>query len=300
MIPFSGSPLDRRGNMRADQPFIAGKLHDPSSLILPLMQQAPLFAGKEPALKIQFLSPALCEPLPEEACIFLGIAEGIAYFAFDMAALDQVAQNRISVFGRFLELRAAAPMLPPRDLAIAAQAKALTEWHLNARFCSRCGAQTFPGGAGNKRDCPSCHAEHFPRLDPAVIMLATHGEHCLLARNAKWTADFLSTLAGFVEPGESLEEAVRRELYEEAGVIAGRVTYFASQPWPFPAALMLGFFAECENKELMLDTSEIAEAQWFTRAEARALLNGLVPGRRGPSPIAIASHLIGTWANEGE
>jgi NAD+ diphosphatase len=295
MLPFTGNPLDRKAEMRVNRSWIAQRLHDPSSQILPLQQHAPLFSGNDKALQVQFLSPTLCEPLPEDACIFLGEVGGRAFFAFDMAALDVAAQNRISVLGTFQELRAAAPLLPPEELAIAAQAKALTDWHAHNRFCSRCGAATFPGAAGSKRDCPSCHTEHFPRLDPAVIMLVTNRDRCLLARNAKWTPDFFSTLAGFVEPGESLEEAVRREVYEEVGLRAGRVRYFASQPWPFPAALMLGFFAECDSDVLTLDENEIAEAHWLAKADAADLLDGRTAGRRGPAPHAIAHYLIRTW-----
>jgi NAD+ diphosphatase len=150
--------------------------------------------------------------------------------------------------------------------------------------------------AGYKRVCPACKAEHFPRTDPAVIMLATHGDHCLLATNKNWQADFFSALAGFVESGESIEEAVRRELFEEAGVRAGAVTYYASQPWPFPSQMMIGCFAECDSRALMLDLNELADAHWYSRNEARDLIEGRIQGRRGPLPFAIAYHLINAWA----
>jgi NAD+ diphosphatase len=303
-IPFTGNPLDRRSAWRSDAAAMMARLHDPSSLILPLSENAPLFTGEEPHLKPAFLPSALCEPLEADHCIFLGEAPeemGVrSYFALDLAGLDFAARDRIAVLGRFLDLRASAPMLSLADLAIASHAKAMTEWHGRSRFCGRCGAQTHPADAGNKRVCPACHAEEFPRTDPAVIMLALHEDKCLLARNVKWAPDFFSTLAGFVEPGESLEEAVAREASEEAGVRVRSVRYFTSQPWPFPAALMLGFFAEVESAELKLDESEIAEAQWFSREEAKDLIGGKMPGRRGPAPFAIAYHLIRTWVKGRE
>ncbi|MDR3526354.1 MAG: NAD(+) diphosphatase, partial [Rhizomicrobium sp.] len=176
--------------------------------------------------------------------------------------------------------------------------KAMLDWHSRHRFCARCGAATVSGDAGYKRSCPRCQAEHFPRTDPAVIMLATYGDKCLLARNVSWSGDFYSCLAGFMEPGETIEEAVARELYEEAGVRAKNVRYAASQPWPFPAALMIGCYAEVESLELKLDPAEIADAEWYDKDQARALLADEIEGRRGPIKIAIAHHLIKGWLGE--
>jgi NAD+ diphosphatase len=295
MIPFTGNPLNRLSEKRAEESFIAEKLHAGDSLVLPFFQTMPLIDGDPPAPF--FLPPGQCGLTGSDLTVFLGMREGRAVFALDIGE-DAARAEWLTGFGKFLDLRSAAPLLPLPDLTIASQGKGLLEWHARSKFCGRCGAPTSSHDGGNKRVCSRCGVEDFPRTDPAVIMLATHGEHCLLGRNVKWTPDFLSTLAGFVEPGESLEEAVARELHEEAGVIATSVRYFASQPWPFPAALMLGFFAEVESKALTLDPAEIAEALWFTKDEARALLAGTMPGRRGPSTAAIANFLIRAWAKK--
>jgi NAD+ diphosphatase len=229
--------------------------------------------------------------------VFLGLEGERACFALDISAANDPA-GPLAGLGQFRELRGAAALLPASDLAILGQAKALIDWHQRHGFCSRCGAPTVSGDAGYKRVCPSCNSEHFPRTDPVVIMLATHGDQCLLGRGAKWPPDSYSALAGFIEPGETVEEAVRRELYEEAGVVAGAVTYYASQPWPFPMSLMIGCFAECNGSDLTIDTNELADARWFSRDEAQTLLAGEMTGLRKPLPFAIAGHLIRTWAGK--
>ncbi len=300
MIPFSGNPLNRLSEKRTDAAWIAEKLHDPRSLILPLWRLQPLLAGSGESLEAEFLRPGLAESLaaPEAPCVFLGLKGERACFALDISAVEDPA-SLLTGLGQFYELRGAAPRLPVTDLAILAQAKAMIDWHQRHGFCAKCGAPTVSGNGGHLRVCTACQVEHFPRTDPVVIMLATQGDLCLLARNKNWPADFFSAMAGFLEPGESIEEAVRRELFEETGLRAGEVTYYASQPWPFPASLMIGCFAECESREFKLDPGELSEARWFDRASARALLAGEVKGLRGPVPVAIAHHLIKTWA-EGE
>lgn len=291
MLPYTGNPLNRRCEKRADADFVATAFRDPASLFLPFFNGAPL-CGEGP--RLMPLTADQSAPSEREPWVFLGYREDVAIFTFDIGK-DSDRATWLGGFGRFEDLRTAAPNLPLEDLAIASHAKGMLEWLTRSRFCGRCGAATDAADGGNKRVCPRCGAEEFPRLDPAVIMLATCGDRCLLARNVKWN-DLFSTLAGFVEPGESLEEAVAREMFEEVGVKATKVRYAASQPWPFPAALMLGFFAEVEGTNLHPDPTEIAEAHWFSREEARALLAGEMPGRRGPSKAAIAHCLIETWA----
>ena len=296
MIPFSGNPLNRLSEKRAEAAWIAEKLRHPASLILPLWRLQPFLIGGDEALKAGFQSPGLVENLaaPDAPCVFLGLDGERACFALDISATEDPA-GALAGRGQFRELRGAAALLPAKDLAILGQARAMIDWHQRHGFCPKCGAPTLSGAAGNKRVCTTCKMEHFPRTDPVVIMLPTQGDACLLGRNKNWAADFFSAPAGFMEPGESIEEAVRRELFEETGVRAGAVTYYASQHWPFPSQLMIGCFARCESRALKLNGSELAEARWFTREEARSILAGEMNGVRKPLPFAIASHLIRKW-----
>jgi NAD+ diphosphatase len=196
-------------------------------------------------------------------------------------------------------MRAAAMLLPDKDTAILGQAKALIDWHQRHGFCPRCGGRTTLADAGYKRVCGGCNADHFPRTDPVVIMLATHGDTCLVGRGKQFPPGMFSALAGFIEPGETIEEAVRRELFEEAGVRTGAVRYFATQPWPFPSSLMIGCFAEASSPDINVDGNELAEAFWLERGKARALIRGeRVDGLWVPPSIAIAHHLIKTWASK--
>lgn len=295
MLPYTGNPLDRRSDKRPDTAWIEAQRA--RGVVLPLWRQQVLVSG-EPLLTAVGLSWAEAALMAggKAAWVFLGLDGETPYFALDVSAAAD-APEVLKPLGHFEELRQASLRLRRRDLAILSQAKGMLEWHDRNGFCPRCGTATEARDGGTKRTCPLCGTEHFPRTDPAVIMLATNGEHCLLARNAGWSPDFYSCLAGFMEPGESVEEAVRRELYEEAGVRAGAVQYFASQPWPFPAALMLGCFAEVENRQLRLDHTEIADAVWYSREEARALLEGKIEGRRGPMKVAVAWHLIKGWVD---
>lgn len=177
-----------------------------------------------------------------------------------------------------------------------AQAKSLMYWHSRHRFCSNCGQPTDVGAAGWKRTCPACKAEHFPRTDPVVIMLAVSGDKCLLGRQPRFPKGMYSALAGFVEGGETLEDAVRREIKEEAGVPCGRVSYMASQPWPFPCSLMIGALAEAEDEKITIDRTELDDARWFSREEALKLVDGKLDGFFCPPKFAIAHHLIAAWA----
>jgi len=293
MLPFTGNPLDRLSEKRPDAAFIAGKL--PGARMLPLWRLQVLTTG-EKLLDAAAIPQAVGDGLaaPDATRVFLGLDGEVALFALDVSHAEN-APAALKAHGEFRELRPAAPFLRRKDLAILSQAKALIDWHGRHGFCACCGTPTEIADAGWRRHCPRCGADHFPRTDPAVIMLAVHGDECLLARNAKWEK-FYSTIAGFVEPGESIEEAVRRESFEEVGLKVGKVAYFASQPWPFPASLMIGCYAECDSKALKLDSTEIAEAEWFTRERALDLIDGRIEGWRGPMSVAIAYHLIKGWA----
>src|SRR5262249_53007477 len=202
-----------------------------------------------------------------------------------------------------LDVRTLAPTIAPGEAAILAEARSLLDWHARHRFCAQCGSPTTMVSAGWKRRCPGCRAEHFPRTDPVVIMLAIRGEQALLGRNRRRPGSRFSCLAGFVEPGETPEEAVRREVREEAGVHCGRVRYLAAQPWPFPSSLMMGFLTEALTEEITVDPEEIAEARWFTRDEIREMVTRAATGPDDPSrvslpaPIAIAHHICRRWSS---
>ncbi len=196
---------------------------------------------------------------------------------------------------RFCELRGQMTALSPRDAELAATARALLNWHRTHRFCAACGAPSEVADAGWRRDCPTCGAQHFPRTDPVVIMLITHGEEVLLGRNAAWPEGMYSLLAGFVEPGETLEAAVRREVAEEAGIAVGRVGYLASQPWPFPNSLMIGCEGEALSREITLDPEELEEALWVSRDEMLEVFAGTHPRIKPAREGAIAHFLLRNW-----
>jgi NAD+ diphosphatase len=203
---------------------------------------------------------------------------------------------------KLIDLRSIAVggLLPPDQTAILAVAKALMHWHARHRFCANCGALSDVAAAGWRRECKVCKATHFPRTDPVVIMLAIDGDACVLGRQPRFPKGMYSALAGFVEPGETIEAAVRREIWEEAGVACGAVRYFASQPWPFPASLMIGCFAEAVDRNIKVDRVELEDARWFTRDEAAALIERRHPDRlTAPTPVAIAHHLLKRWTYEG-
>jgi NAD+ diphosphatase len=199
--------------------------------------------------------------------------------------------------GRATDARAAGMRLADGRAAIIAEARSLIDWHRRHRFCANCGAPTELAKGGWSRHCDACGSDHFPRVDPVVIMLAVKGDHALVGRQGGFPPGFYSALAGFVEPGESLEEAVIRELHEEAGLRCGAVRYVASQPWPFPSSLMIGAIAEANGFELNIDGDEIEEARWVSRDECRSVLAGSGPWS-APPPLAIAHHLLSTWARD--
>lgn len=306
MIPFSGNPLDRVSEKRIDVEWMAARLRDPTSFILPMWRLQPFLLGPDNArgpLEAGFLRPGLVESLagPDGISVLLGVENGSAYFALDISeARDPANEGPLAGLGHFREMRAASMQLPAKDTAILGQAKAMIDWHQRHGFCPRCGRPTTAADAGYKRVCTNCRAEHFPRTDPVVIMLATHGDACLVGRGKQFPRGMYSALAGFVEPGETIEEAVRRELKEEAGVDAGRVTYYATQPWPFPSSLMIGCHAETLTQQIVIDRSEIEEARWFDRDELELMLTRKHPhGLTAPPPIAIAHHIIRAFVEKG-
>jgi NAD+ diphosphatase len=234
--------------------------------------------------------------------IFLGRAAETAYFVADLSDLDEA---EIAALGQFMELRAVGQLVPQRDGALMGYARGLMHWHERHRFCGRCGSPTVVEAAGHQRRCgnPDCALAHFPRLDPAVIMRITHrhpvhGDRILMARQAIWAPGMHSVLAGFVETGETLEAAVARETLEEAGLIVRNVRYFASQPWPFPSSLMLGFTAEAIDDQITLNDHELESARWLTRAELQNL--GETDDFRMPRADSISRQLITAWLEHSD
>ncbi len=303
MIPFAGSPLDRASEKRTDSNWVESRRRDPSSLILPMWRLEPFLLGSEksePPVELGLIKPGIADSLAADdaVCIFLGLDGERAVFALDVSNADDPANVApLAGLGYFRDARVAGSLVSIQHSAIIAQAKAMIDWHQRHGFCPRCGTPTKIMDAGYRRLCGKCNAEHFPRVDPVVIMLATHDDACLVGRGKQFPPGMFSALAGFVEPGETIEEAVRRELMEEASVKVGEVSYYATQPWPFPSSLMIGCFAKAENRDVKVDDNELAEVRWLERSVARELIEGKqVDGLRVPPPIAIAHHLIRTWA----
>jgi NAD+ diphosphatase len=297
---FGGNSLDRASERRDDGEWIAKLLDDADTRVLALRDLKPFIRDTTvPALDWQPVAQWRGHIDAGAPLIFLGLGDGRAHFAIDAAGADVVPD----IDTASIDVRALAPTIAPGEAAILAAARSLLDWHARHRFCAQCGSPTNVASAGWKRCCPDCRASHFPRTDPVVIMLATRGERALLGRNRRRPGARFSCLAGFVEPGETPEEAVRREVREETGVRCGRVRYLAAQPWPFPSSLMMGFLAEALTEEITVDAEEIAEARWFSRDEVRAMVARAAAGPDDPaqvslpSPIAIAHHICRRWSS---
>ncbi|WP_240310929.1 NAD(+) diphosphatase [Altererythrobacter sp. ZODW24] len=283
---FAGSPLDRADHIRADPDALAG-LMDWRAKVL-------VMEGLEPAITPdgQLVWGTLAD-VPETAeLVFLGLLDGKGCFS---AVPEEGAGGPAYAQPRVWNLM---QMLSPPDLAIYGAARSLVDWHARHRFCARCGADTKLTKGGWQRNCDACQAQHFPRVDPVTIMLVEHSGRLLLGRQPRFPPRAFSALAGFVEPGETIEEAVAREVHEEAGVHVRDVEYIATQPWPFPSQLMIGCYAEAEGDELTIDTTELEEARWFSREEVEYAMKA---GRDGdgtfapPPREAIANTLLQWW-----
>jgi NAD+ diphosphatase len=295
-VTFVGSPLDREPVRRRDRVWLEARLADNASRFLPLWKLQPLVKhGTSRALawaRRDFFADL--DPSPEP--VLLGCLDDIAHFAVDVSAAAQPEQSfGVGEVARFEDLRGVVPLLPQSEAAISAQARALVDWHARHRFCAACGGDTRAVCGGAHRVCTECQAEHFPRTDPVAIAIVVRGDRCLLGRQRGWPTAMYSALAGFVEAGESLEEALRREVKEEAGVQVGAVRYWRSQPWPFPSSLMLGCVADAESEAIRVDPAELEDARWFTRGEIAGALAGAAGALTVPPPFSIAHQLLRAW-----
>jgi NAD+ diphosphatase len=297
---YTGSPLDRAADRREDEAFVARALADPETLFVPVWRARSLMKGvPEGRPEAVLLTGAAAEAVRMAGgpWSFLGLWEGRPVFAVDCSSADDPLPLLPEGMGGFTDLRAVAGLLPPGEASVLAHARGLMHWRTKHRFCGVCGAACEPRSAGHAMLCTGCGAQHFPRTDPAVIMLVVRDDRALLGHSQRFpTTTMYSTLAGFVEPGESLEEAVRREVEEETTVKVGAVRYHSSQPWPFPSSIMLGFHAEGLTEDIRIDPEELRDARWFSRAELRS------PGDHGfalPRPDSIARRLIEDWLAGG-
>ncbi|AUH33842.1 NAD(+) diphosphatase [Paracoccus tegillarcae] len=309
LVTFAGSFLDRADRLRSDAGWIAAALADPASRVSPFWRGKPLFDLTEGGPRLAWLSTT--EPLIAdcpEPMVFMGLDDdGTAHFAADVSYIAPPDESPaefvdrrtldLSQTRKFIDLRASMGDIDHRDAGIAAAAKGIFEWRLTHGFCANCGAQNVVTHAGWRFDCPSCGRQHFPRTDPVVIMLVLDGDRVLMGRNANWDPKMYSLLAGFMEPGETIEEAVRREVVEEAGLIVGEVRYVTSQPWPFPASLMIGCSGRAETTEITIDPAELENAIWVPKSEIAEALEGrhdhIAPARKG----AVAQVILRAWVD---
>ena len=304
-VTFGGSALDRRAGLRRDDAGLATALA--TGTVLPLWRGKPLIDGDRPVW-VPAGHPVLAQA---KTPVFLGADDLGPRFAADLSDwtpeagtevpgagfFDQTVQGhpKLPDGQGFTDLRGVMALLSPREAELVATAKAILQWHASHGFCAACGARSDMVQGGWQRTCPACGAQHFPRTDPVVIMLVTHGNRVLLGHSPAWPEGMFSLLAGFVEPGETIEAAVRREVLEETGVSCGAVGYLASQPWPFPASLMIGARTEAAAREITLDPVELEAARWVTREDLVSVIAGLHPEIRPFRNGAIAEFILRNW-----
>ena len=314
---YTHGTLDRADRLRRDTAVLGELRHAASTRLLPLWRGTVLTtpAAEEEGPRLASLAHDV--EVPDNETIFLGLVDGIALFALPLPELDEAARAALAarattpdgraVAAEFVDLRLVGPALPADEGALLAYARGLSWWQENARFCERCGHALESTNGGHVRRCTNPDESHstFPRTDPAVIMLVVHEPpdggpaRCLLGRSPAWPEGVFSTLAGFVEPGESLEQAVSREVFEESAIETADVRYVASQPWPFPRSIMLGFEAVATSTAITVDPNELADARWFTREELLGFGNWGDGGEgpKLPRPDSIARFLIDRWTS---
>ncbi|MGZ9113018.1 MAG: NAD(+) diphosphatase [Brevundimonas sp.] len=296
---FSGNPLDRAGDLRNDPEWLAEQAAGPDAVAMVLWEGRPLIEAGEP--RLTWLALPHARAVAGERELFLGLWKGAPCFAVDIEGSADPAAGPLAGLGAFHEMREAAAMLPGPDAAMAGTARSLFEWRSRHGFCAACGVESENACGGWKRICPACGVEHFPRVDPVTIMLPVFmgGSEpiCLLGRQAAWPEGRMSALAGFLEPGETIEAACAREIAEEAGLTVTAVRYHSSQPWPFPSQLMIGLIAEVDSMDARPDQTELEAVAWLTRQEAADALAGRHTSIKAPPAIAIARTLLQAWVD---
>ena len=300
---YSGNPVDRGETVRRDDEWLADKAKDPTSKFLPLRDLNVLVTdnGQD---GLGWMGVADLERLGVNASpVFLGLLADTAHFTVDISGQDKAVAELSDGSGfRFVDARSVTEILSGPDSGIVAQARAQINWHNVNGFCSICGAETLMIRGGQVRKCSKCEKENYPRTDPVIIVVVSDGDRCLLGQSRRGRLNRTNTysaLAGFVDQGESIEEAVAREVMEEAGIQVGQVHYHSSQPWPFPSSLMIGCHADAATTEINFDKEEMNDVKWFSRDEVSAALQGNNDALNVPQPIAIAHHLITAWVNGG-
>jgi NAD+ diphosphatase len=275
-LAFTGNSLDRCANQRGDTAWLAECRRDPKARMVHINGDKTLFANGRLVTDV---------PATMDETVFLGLdGDAVPWFA----CRSDVADNLRDI--RSLAMEA---LLPGNELGIIAQARSLIHWHERRGFCSNCGARNVSADAGYRRHCAACNMDHFPRTDPVIIIVARHGGRILLGRQTTWQPGMYSALAGFMEPGETIEAAARREVFEESGIRLGAVAYVASQPWPFPASLMIGLLGDALSDDLLIDAKELEDARWFSHEEARMMIARTHPqGLWATNPMAIAHLLV--------
>lgn len=296
-LPLASRPINRAAHHRVDTAWISNALKSRDVLIF-LLLDGELFVEHDGSALV-WLGPEALDLKTAGASIFMGLDKaGTPVFALNLSGGLTQADHLIAGLGTFLDMRTAASQLPAMQANLAATARSLFEWHRNHGFCAKCGHESIVVEAGWKRACENCGAEHFPRTDPVAIMLAVKDDQCLLGRGHGWPAGFWSALAGFVEPGETVEQAASRELEEEAGIKSSpeSAEYLFCQPWPFPSSLMIGIIIEAETTDISVSQDELEAAQWVSRDAARQILAGTHPDIYCPPPMAVAHHILKAWA----
>ena len=300
-LGYTASRIDRAAQQRTDEALLSKFAGDPRAGFYLIGGELVLMKKSGDALAPLFTPQEAAAFAGGRETIFLGLMDGAPRFALGLDAREvEPYKTRGDLQLTDLRTISVHGLVDSEHLPPLAEAKALLGWHARHRFCPNCGAPTRVVEAGWRRDCPSCKAQHFPRTDPVAIMLPIAGERCVLGRSPRFAASMWSCLAGFIEPGETIEDAVRREVLEEVGVACGRVTYFASQPWPFPMSLMIGCHVEALSERIVVDSSELEDARWFDREElALMLLRKHPQGLTATVPHAIAHHIIRRYIEDG-